>query len=35
MSIILETAAMYTGTIALDQADLGGLRAILRLPRVA
>jgi len=35
MSIILETAAMYSGTIALDKADLGGLRAILRLPRVS
>ncbi|MBG1232221.1 sensor histidine kinase [Aestuariivirga litoralis] len=34
MSIISETAAMYSGTIALDKADLGGLRAILRLPRV-
>ena len=34
MSIILETAAMYSGTIALEKAETGGLRAILRLPRV-
>ena len=32
MSIISETAAMYTGRLTLDQSHLGGLSAILKLP---
>lgn len=32
LSIVKETAAMYNGTIALDQAEIGGLRVQLKLP---
>lgn len=32
LSIVAETAAMYNGRITLDQARLGGLLAVLRLP---
>lgn len=35
MSIISETAAMYSGTLSLSDADLGGLRATLRLPMIS
>jgi signal transduction histidine kinase len=35
MSIIAETAAMYSGTIALDQSNQGGLKANLKLPMVS
>ncbi len=34
MSIISETASMYGGSLTLADADLGGLRASLRLPMV-
>ncbi len=34
MSIISETASMYGGSLTLTEADLGGLRASLRLPMV-
>lgn len=34
MSIISETAGMYSGALSLDQADLGGLRANLKLPKL-
>lgn len=34
MSIILETASMYSGKVELSEADLGGLRVILQLPAV-
>ena len=32
LSIVRETAAMYNGTVKLDDAELGGLRVTLRLP---
>ena len=32
LSIVRETAAMYSGTVKLDDADIGGLRVTLRLP---
>ncbi|MFO1088321.1 MAG: sensor histidine kinase [Hyphomicrobiales bacterium] len=32
LNIVSETAAMYGGTLALDQAPLGGLQATVRLP---
>ena len=32
LSIVTETASMYSGTVTLDDAPLGGLRVILRLP---
>jgi signal transduction histidine kinase len=32
LSIVAETAAMYNGRITLDQARLGGLLAVVRLP---
>lgn len=32
LSIVTETAAMYNGSLTLDHAPQGGLRAILRLP---
>ena len=32
LSIVAETAAMYTGAIQLSDAALGGLRAVLKLP---
>jgi signal transduction histidine kinase len=32
LSIVTETASMYSGTVALDDAAAGGLRVILRLP---
>jgi signal transduction histidine kinase len=35
LSIVTETAAMYAGTVVLDDAELGGLRVHLRLPAVA
>ena len=35
LSIVTETAAMYSGTVNLDDADAGGLRVILRLPAAA
>ncbi|NMD09262.1 MAG: sensor histidine kinase [Phyllobacteriaceae bacterium] len=35
LNIVSETAAMYGGRADLDQADLGGLRAILRLPALS
>ena len=35
MSIISETASMYGGVLSLAQADLGGLRANLKLPMSA
>ncbi len=34
LSIVAETAAMYDGTIALDQSKLGGLLVTLKLPSV-
>jgi len=34
LSIVAETAAMYDGTIALDQSYLGGLLVTLKLPSV-
>jgi signal transduction histidine kinase len=34
MSIISETAAMYSGQLSLNQANIGGLRAILKLPMI-
>jgi len=34
MSIIIETATMYAGGMALDSSDLGGLKAVLKLPMV-
>lgn len=34
LSIVAETAAMYGGSIKLEQSDLGGLAAILRLPAI-
>jgi signal transduction histidine kinase len=35
MSIIVETAGMYSGTVELSKAALGGLRANLQLPSVS
>ncbi|MCB1378468.1 MAG: histidine kinase [Alphaproteobacteria bacterium] len=35
LSIVKESAAMYNGTVALDDAPLGGLRVCLRLPAAA
>ena len=35
LNIVTETAAMYGGKADLDQAELGGLRARLRLPALA
>jgi signal transduction histidine kinase len=35
LNIVSETAAMYGGVASLDKADLGGLRAILKLPALA
>lgn len=32
LSIVTETASMYSGAVALDDAPIGGLRVILRLP---
>ena len=32
LSIVTETAAMYSGTVTLDDAELGGLRVVIRLP---
>ena len=32
MSIIIETATMYAGGMALGSSDLGGLKAVLKLP---
>ena len=32
LSIVTETAAMYGGTVTLDETALGGLRVVLRLP---
>jgi signal transduction histidine kinase len=32
LAIVRELAALYAGSIALDQSPLGGLRATLRLP---
>ncbi|WP_373503883.1 ATP-binding protein [Aestuariivirga sp.] len=32
LSIVTETAAMYSGTVELDDADSGGLRVVLKLP---
>lgn len=32
LSIVAETAAMYNGNVQLEQAPLGGLRAVLTLP---
>ncbi len=32
LSIVTETAGMYGGTLTLDDAELGGLRVIMRLP---
>lgn len=34
LSIVAETAAMYDGTISLDQSSLGGLLVTLKLPSV-
>jgi signal transduction histidine kinase len=34
MSIIVETAGMYSGKVELAQAELGGLRANLQLPSI-
>jgi signal transduction histidine kinase len=34
LSIVAETASMYSGSIRLEGSDLGGLQAILRLPAV-
>jgi signal transduction histidine kinase len=35
LSIVTETAGMYSGNVILSDADLGGLRVQLRLPAVA
>ena len=35
LSIVTETAAMYNGSLTLDHAPNGGLRAMLRLPAAA
>jgi signal transduction histidine kinase len=35
LNIVSETAAMYGGRAELDQAELGGLRAILKLPALS
>lgn len=35
LNIVSETAAMYGGTADLGQAEIGGLRAILRLPALS
>ena len=35
LSIVTETAGMYGGTVVLDDAEIGGLRVLLRLPAVA
>jgi signal transduction histidine kinase len=35
LSIVTETAAMYGGSVVLDDADTGGLRVNLKLPAVA
>ncbi|MBC8037923.1 MAG: sensor histidine kinase, partial [Rhizobiales bacterium] len=32
LSIVAETAGMYSGSVALDDAPLGGLRIQLKLP---
>ena len=34
LSIVVELAAIYGGSLRLDESPLGGLRAILRLPCV-
>ena len=34
MSIIVETATMYAGGMALGSSELGGLKAVLKLPMV-
>jgi len=34
MSIIAETASMYSGAFSLEQSDQGGLRANLKLPMI-
>ncbi len=34
LNIVSETAAMYGGTVILDDSKLGGLRVILRLPSI-
>ena len=35
LSIVAETAAMYNGSVRLEDAQLGGLRAVLILPAAA
>ena len=35
LSIVTETAGMYSGNVVLGDADIGGLRVQLRLPAVA
>jgi signal transduction histidine kinase len=35
LSIVAETAAMYNGSVQLEDARLGGLRAVLTLPSAA
>ena len=35
LSIVTETAGMYGGAVVLDDAEIGGLRVLLRLPAVA
>jgi signal transduction histidine kinase len=34
LNIVAETAAMYGGTVKLEDSRLGGLKAVLRLPSV-
>ena len=34
MSIIIETATMYAGGMTLEASELGGLKAVVKLPRV-
>ena len=34
LSIVVELASIYGGSLKLDESPLGGLRAILRLPCV-
>lgn len=34
LSIVVETAGMYGGAVTLDDASLGGLRVLLRLPAI-
>ena len=35
LSIVTETASMYSGNLVLGDAEMGGLRVQLRLPAVA